>query len=478
MKKSLISICILLAAVSAANAQEFSTTYFLDNNIYSYRINPAIPAEKGFVGLAVGNINVSAASSLGLNSILYPNGSGGLVTGFHSSVSAGQFLGNLPESVDVTENLNMNFLSVGFWAKNAFHSIEFNIREDVYAGLPKDIFELFKLGSRDIPYDLTNTAVNAKSYAELSYGYSRRIGEKFSFGGRVKLLAGLASADVAFNKGAVSVNGNNVAYDLDAKLRLSSGFLKLGTKSEAPDTYDFSEFEFDQTNLSPSGWGGAVDLGLTYKPNRNLTLSYSVTDLGGIAWNYGLLGHSSGSDSFSGETIKSDGTLKGDFEKFIDGFESLADFKKIEGEESSFDMLACTMHLGARYNMPFYDRLSVGLLASYRIDKYAPSLEARLGATVTPIDWFSITGNYGINTYGRTFGAALSLNLLNLNFVLGYEGYSGKTGKVSFSEGAEPVAVPLGSFMEMVKLGVNITFGKRHNTFKPLKKSATETASE
>ena len=469
---------MMLAAVTAAKAQVFTTTYFLDNNIYSYRINPAIPAEKGFVGLAVGNISMSAASDLGLGSILYPNGSGGLVTGLHSSVSAEKFLGNLPESIGISENLNENLLAVGFWSKNAFHSIEFNLREDVYAGLPKDIFELFKCGSRDIPYDLTNTVVRAKAYAELAYGYTRKIGEKISVGGRVKLLAGLVSGDVAFNKGAVSVNGNSVAYDLDAKLRLSSGFLKLGTKSGAPDMYDFSEFKFDQTNLSPSGWGGAVDLGVTYKPIKNLTISYSVMDLGGIAWNYGLIGHSSGSDSFTGETIKSDGTVKGDFEKFIDGFGSLADFKKVEGEESSFDMLACTMHLGARYNMPFYERLSVGLLASYKIDRYDPCIGARLGATVTPIDWFSITGNYGVNTYGKTYGAAFSLNCLNLNIVFGYEGYSGKIGKVCFSEGAEAVTVPLGSFLDMFKLGVNITFGKRHNNFKPLKKPAPETASE
>lgn len=457
----------MLAAVSAARAQEFTTSYFLDNNLYSYRINPAIPGEKGFVGFAISNLNLSFGSNTGINAFLYPR-NGKLVTGLHSSVSSTDFLGKMPTTLRMDQVFNENLLAIGFWTKKSFHNIELNIKEDIYAGLPRDMFEMFKCGSRDYPYDISNTRLSVKSYVEVAYGYTRKINDKFSVGGRLKFLVGLASGDVLFNKGNLTINGNEVSYDLDARARLSTTLLNLNIDvKDNTDVFDFSTLRMDIGDIKPCGLGGAVDLGMTYKPVKDLTLSLSVIDLGGISWNYNIIGKSSGSNSFTGETIKSDGTINGDLKKFTDKLQELAEFKKVEGEDKAFNMLSCTLHLGARYFMPFYDRLSVGLLASYRIDKFNPCLGAKVGATVTPVDWLSLTGNYGINSFGKNYGLALSLNALNFNVVLGYEGYSGKISRVNVAD-ILSIGTPLGPFQNMIKLGINITFGKRHNNLKPL----------
>lgn len=470
MKKTILSICIILAAVSAAKAQEFTTSYFLDNNLYSYRINPAIPGEKGFVGFAISNVNLSFGSNTGINAFLYPR-DGKLVTGLHSSVSSSEFIGNMPKTLRMDQVFNENLLAIGFWTKKSFHNIELNVKEDIFAGLPRDMFEMFKCGSNPYPYDISNTRLSVKSYVEVAYGYTRKINDKFSVGGRLKFLVGLAAGDVLFNKGDLTVNGNQVSYDLDARVRLSTTMLNLKMDvKDNTDIFDFSTLRMDIGDIKPCGLGGAVDLGMTYKPVKDLTLSFSVIDLGGISWNYDIVGKSTGSDSFTGETIKSDGTIKGDLKQFTDNLQKLAEFRKVEGEDKAFNMLACTLHLGARYFMPFYDRLSVGLLASYRIDKFNPCLGAKIGATVTPVDWLSLTGNYGINSYGKNYGLALSLNALNFNFVLGYEGYSGKISNVQVAD-ILSLVTPMDSFQNMVKLGVNITFGKRHNGFKSLSDS-------
>lgn len=467
MKKTFTSICILLAAISAASAQEFATSYFLDNNLYSYRINPAIPGEKNFVGFAVSNVNLAYGSNSGLNSFLYPKADGsGLVTGLHSSVSPEQFIGNLPKNIGADQVFNYNIVAVGFWTKNAFHNIEINVKEDVFTGIPRDLFEFAKCGSRDYPYDISNTGVSMKSYLELAYGYTRKINDEFTVGGRLKFLMGLVAGTLNFQKGDLTVNGNNIAYDVDASLRLSSNFLEMGTKGDG-SIYDFSAFNLDAKHISPCGWGGAADLGVTYKPEKNLTISFSLLNLGFISWKYNIVGKSVKKDVFTGETIKADGSDDGDMQKFIDNLATIVDFEKV-GAESASDMLSCTVNLGARYNMPFYERLSVGLLASYEIDKFAPCMSARLGATVTPVDWLSITGNYGINSYCKTFGVAMSLNAASINFMFGYEGYSGAVSKVSFSDTFGMSRTPLGPFMNMVKFGVNITFGPRHNNFKPV----------
>lgn len=468
MKKTILSIFIMMAAISAAKAQEFTTSYFLDNNLYSYRINPAIPGEKGFVGLAVSNINLSFGSNTGINAFLYPNPNGsGLVTGLHSSISAEQFIDNMPKNIRMDQVFNENLLAIGFWTKKSFHNIEVNVKEDIFAGLPIDMFKMFKCGSRNYPYDLSQTTASIKSYVEVAYGYTRRINEKFSVGGRAKFLVGLAAANARFDTGNFMVNGNEVSYDIDAKLRLSTTMLSINGRKDDPSIFDFSTLKLDLSSIKPCGLGGAVDLGMTYNPLKELTISFSVIDLGCISWNYNIIGRSSGSDSFTGETIQSDGTVKGDLQQFTDKLQTLAEFEKVDGEENSLEMLACTLHLGARYSMPFYNRLSVGLLASYRIDKYNPCLGAKIGATVTPVDWLSLTGDYGINSYGKNFGVALSLNALNFNFVLGYEGYSGKISTFRPTD-ILSIVTPIESFQNMVKLGVNITFGKRHNNFQSL----------
>ena len=470
MKKTILSICIVLAAISAARAQEFTTSYFLDNNLYSYRINPAIPGEKGFVGFAISNVNFSFGSNTGINAFLYPR-DGKLVTGLHSSVSSSDFLGKMPENLCMEQVFNENLLAIGFWTKKSFHNIELNVKEDIFAGLPKDMFKMFKCGSRGDAYNISDTRMAVKSYVEVAYGYTRKINDKFSIGGRLKFLVGLAAGDVFFNKANLTVNGEKVSCDLDARLRLSTTLLNMGVRQDNPEIFDFTTLgpAGALADIKPCGLGGAVDLGMTYKPIKDLTLSFSVIDLGGISWDYNIVGKSSTDKEiiFEGETIKPDGTIQGDLKKFTDSLQKLAEFKKVEGEDKAFNMLSCTLHLGARYFMPFYNRLSVGLLASYRIDKYNPCLGAKVGATVTPVDWLSLTGNYGVNSYGNNFGLALSLNALNFNVVLGYEGYSGKISRVNVAD-ILSIGTPLGPFQNMIKLGINITFGKRHNSFKPL----------
>lgn len=468
MRKLFIFAAAMLSFAASVSAQEFSTTYFLDNNLYSYRINPAIPGEKNFVGIGISNVNLSFGSNVGLNSILYKKADGTLTTGLNSTVSSDVFLGNLKQNNRLDQVFNENILATGFWTGKAFHNIEINVKEDIFVGLPRDLFAMLKTGVSDYPFDISQTNASVKSYAELVYGYTRRINGKWSVGGRAKFLMGLASGRVGFERGTVSFNGSQVSYDVRAGFQLSSNFLQLGLRPDDAGIFDFSSLKMDFSNFSPCGFGGAVDLGVTYRPVKGLELSFSVLDLGGIAWKYNIVGESSGSDKFTGETLKSDGTLSGDLKAFADKLADLAEFTPVDGGKSSFEMISCTLNLGARYHMPFYERMSVGMLVNGKFDKYNSCFGVRFGLTVTPVDWLSVSGNYGINTYCATYGAAISVNGGNINFLLGYEGYSGPVSNVKVSGILMPLATPLKSFQNMVRAGINITFGPRHNDFKPI----------
>ena len=87
--KPIILTLALATAGICASAQSRSS-YFLDNYVYGYRLNPAIMSERSFFSLpVVGNVQADIQSGIGVSTLLYPAPDGnGLVTGFNSSVSS------------------------------------------------------------------------------------------------------------------------------------------------------------------------------------------------------------------------------------------------------------------------------------------------------------------------------------------------------------------------------------------------------
>ena len=483
MKRILLTISVLVAAVINCGAQNSQSEFFLDNNVYSYRINPALAGEKGFVGIAIGNIDIALNSNLGINSFLYPKPSGqGLVTGLNKSISSKEFLSRLKNVNSLNEDFGMSILAFGFWQKEkeVFHNVEINVREMANTSLPKDWFALLKSGSRETPYNLSNTNVSGLGFVEIAYGQSRSVNEKISVGGRAKLLLGLANVNTNFNDASLKLNGSELYCGINGELRGAIPFIKFGTKTSQYDPsrkniLDFSKMEFDYSNISPAGYGLTFDLGVTYKPLNDLTLSFSVLDLGALGWKYNTVGKSVAGYTFTGFALDLSGEgIQQESQKALDSAMELVEFEKQNGSVTSVEMLPCRLNLGARYRMPFYNRLSVGFLGTYRISRYMPWFDARFGATITPIDWLSLSGNYSFSTYGNNFGAVLSLNAASINFIFGLDAYSGKVSKLKWDKLDVPwlsaMPLPLGAFHYNLRLGITITFGTRHNDLCSIRK--------
>lgn len=476
MKKIFTSFCALALVLVSAGAQSMQTTFLLDNNMYSYRINPAQPAEKGFVGFIINNVNLSAGSGIGVGNLLFER-NGSLVTGFNKAVSYNDFIGKLKDVNSVVVDENLSLLNFGWWTKhNFFNNVEFNIRGTQSVSLPRDLFAMLKAGSREDPYNLRDLSTHDQIYAEVAYGLSKSFGDgKFSIGARLKFLVGLANFNTLSNNAAFTVNGQNIAYDADIQLRGAANIINIGTResSQVPgrEVLDFGNLTFNPKGLKPAGFGGAVDIGITFKPVSGLTVGLAVLDLGAVKWNYNIFGRATGSDSFQGLTVNGLKDAQSDVQKELDEalkkLQQLVEFEPEDGSSSAVEMMPFTVNASVRYNMPFYQRLSVGVLGTYRPYIYNKLWEVRGGVTVTPIDWFSVTANYGLNNYGPTFGAAMSLNFLTFNLFAGVEGYSGRLGR--FTAGNIPVPFPVGKFRYNLNLGLTITFGERHPQYKPTK---------
>ena len=451
--KKIFSVSAAIIAMSlictVASAQSFRTGYFLDNYIYSYRINPAIVSDDSFFGLAVTNIDLQNSSNIGISSILYPSGNS-IVTGLNSKVSADEFLGKLSQNNGLNLDESINILSMGFAKKDHYSTVEVNVRAMAGASLPYDLLAFLKKGGIGKTYDISNIYANAKAYADVSYGYARDINDKISVGGRVHFLVGLANVTARSQNTSISMSEQEMAVTSDMNIT-SAGLLELSTTSDG--AIDASNTKFGMDN-GMGGFGASIDLGAVYKPIDGLEVSLAVNDLGAISWSNNFTGKASGRSTVSGGTIKlNDGKLETDLENALTALTECVNVKNT-GKSSSFEMLPATIAAGARYTMPFYEGLSAGMLATIHTGTCSSWYDLRAGATITPARIVSAAANLGISSFGPTFGAALNLHLGPVNLVAGTDCFMSSMTKISNI----PVPVPLNKFVLNAHLGLSISF--------------------
>ena len=115
-------------------------------------------------------------------------------------------------------------------------------------------------------------------------------------------------------------------------------------------------------------------------------------------------------------------------------------------------MLDPTVYVGLEYRMPFYRRMSVGLLSTTKISGIYTWTEGRLSVNVNPTNWFSATTNYAYSTFGHSAGLAFTLHLPGFNMFVGTDSYIPMLN-------VNPQFIPINKVNTSVTYGINIMFG-------------------
>lgn len=386
--------------------------------------NPAENAslERGFV--RVGEIQSVSRNNVGAASFLFPSGDK-LVTGLHSSISDEVFLGGLKPVNSLYSQIDYNLVSYG-WKGSArgFHTLEAGARVNYGLSVPKEIFRILKEGTAQSPYDLSTIRAFGNVYGEIAYGYSLPLDDKFSIGGRVKLLVGLNSVDVITRRFNLTTTEEQYILDLDADIDVTNRNKKIGTDENG--YLDYTSFSGKGKLGTPSGCGVAMDLGLVWKPSDGLTLSAFVMDLGGILWYYGNAGTSSGSYTFEG--LKELTTDEMEQDKIMAklkkaGEEVLAVVKPkaVEGR-FKYKSIPLNANVKANYEMPFWKNLSIDASGFYTGYNYcAPYWEARGGLSLSFPGLARLGISAGSGEYGFVYGANGSVEFQSFRLYAAYE---------------------------------------------------------
>lgn len=447
MKRKITALLLAAAAIVPAAAQELRTSYFMTTSDYRHEMNPALLDHK-YVGmpLVLGNLNVGTTGNFGLSNFVFkmePGWQGYGVNGrthttfMHPSVDAGKFLGDLKEKNRLSANLKYNLVSVGFKGLGGFNVVDLSLRSNTNVCLPKSLFAFAKEQKGNTEYNISNLGVRTENMLELGLGHSHKIDDKWTVGGKVKLLLGLGYADLSANDLTATLGDDlwRIRGDVRMSAALLGMKLKTGEKRD-PDNPDRAEMKFDDIDFgfSMPGIGLGFDFGATYKVMDNLTVSAAVTDLGFVAWRNAQRASSRAEWSFDG--FDSDISVNDDEDsegkpiedQFDDLGDDLEDLLKVydDGKKTDTRALAATINVGAEYALPAYDKLRFGFLYTSRIQGKYSWHQGMISANVKPAKWFEASLSGAVSSTGATAGLVLDFHAPRFNFFIGADRFMSK----------------------------------------------------
>lgn len=461
MKKSLrymAAALTMVAAILPTSAQELRTSYFMETSNYRHQMNPAL-LDSPYFGMFFSNINIGMTGNIGAKQFIFDtNGLPGYTGNYRyttfmdPNVDAATFLNKLHDKNRFDLYLNYNLFSVGFKAWGGVNLLELNLRSNTNLTLPKGLFEFAKTAGEKEHYEFGGLGMRTQNYMELALGHSRDINKQWRVGGKLKFLIGAAYAD--FTADNVTLDMTEDAWRIQSNAQMKASLLKSDVIHEDPSKNSADGRprvkELDNFGFSLPGFGMALDLGVTYKPIENLTLSAAITDLGFISWKNTHHASSQGDYTFDGFNNIYIGSDKDQTEDIDDQFDQIGDDLEEmfsvydDGTKTATQALAATLNVGAEYKLPAYDKLKFGFLYTSRIHGKYSWHQGMLNVGVRPVKWFECNVNGAVTSTGVTAGGMLSLKAPHFNFYIAADRFFSKLGKQG---------VPLNSS------NGNITFG-------------------
>lgn len=410
---------------TSMHAQEVNTLYFMHNAPMRHTINPSFQPESnvyvllpmiGYTSLGLGN------NAITMKDLIFKDPTTGkTITALHPDAE-GILWNKLPQNMNINTNLHLNILSFGARVSKQKGYFHVNISERIGMGieLPKSTFgPLLGQGLNNINLNSLNTSISA--YTEVAVGYSHIINEQWTVGGKLKVLLGHTYVRGYFNELNMTSTQEATRLYGDGRFQVAgivnSQLLEgLMSGEGIPNNY------IDQllNDLKSPGLGGAIDLGMTYKPWEYLHVTASVTDLGFIHWKKGEQAVIAMDTTFTGlgdmkyeNYTDQNGTFQTD--AFInDATENLTSYLDAlhiqDPTQKPFtQMITANLNIGVEGNF-WKDRLGIGVYSRTRFYNSQIAEEITFGAAFRPFKCFNLAASYSVfNGHSSNIGAAISI---------------------------------------------------------------------
>lgn len=316
--------------------------------------------------------------------------------------------------------VSLNLLNGGFRFKELnYMTFDLALKADAYMFVPKDFFRAILYGANNSShFNLKNFSLESYMYGELAVGYMRQLSEKWILGVKLKGLVGFAgihsqinSLDIYTPKNKWKLSAYGDIYAMTPYIKNNGNTTTLGSSADL---------------MSPQGIGGAIDLGVTFKPVENLVISAAIIDLGFINW-----GNTENIASISakGEYIFDEAnysfnpndqrSLNALFSQISANIDKSVNFRRTQGANNSITQrITTTANLGIEYGI-LDNMLSFAALSNTRVNYGKIMQELTLGINVRPADWFKAYLTHTLfNARCNTIGLGISVQAGPVNIYL------------------------------------------------------------
>lgn len=427
-KKTLAVTLMLISSSIAIYAQYVQNNYFMETAIMRHQSNPAFLLDDRYITIPfLGNIQANISGNFGASTFIFnidPATNNGYKWGtfMHPDVSNEAFYNKLGKSdVRAFTMINYNVFSMSF---NSFHGtniVELNVRSNAASNFPNELFRFAKDPTAKTEYDFVGLKTRAQAYTELALGHAHRINKDLTVGAKVKLLFGEAYANMDVEKLQLKMAEDEWAV----KGRINASAAILNSHIALDQDGHFSAIENMKAGLT--GLGLAIDLGATYQLHqvKGLEFSLALNDIGYIRnkvqnfkpnkdldWTFnGFKNAYVASDKENSQDV---GT---EFKQLGEDFKDLLRFQETP-EKRITAAIPMTLNVGAEYVVPFYEKMSIGLLHTQRINDLAEWHSTMLTARVRPVKEFEAALSTSVGTSHTCLGAAISLYCPGFSLIL------------------------------------------------------------
>ncbi len=448
-----MAFVLMLAALSGAKSQSDNSLYWLRSIPQASENNPALmPNAKFFFGLPA------------LSSIYFGVLNSGFAFGdFYRKDNNGDYywdedhmLSKLSDRNYFASNVGIDVFGMGFNVGKGFLSLGISENINSLFVYPKDLIFLLTKGidhfvSNDTPSDFEGSEIDILHFREYGLGYSFPIGQKLTFGIKLKAVQGLGKINFLARQMLVSqISQTNFVLDADLELNVAFPF-KLGPFETLGDDF-MDDFDPKEYFMGFRNLGGAIDLGFFFKPISMISIGLSATNLGFINWSSGVESYRmTGQTDFEGL----DGNGGDEDNVAISGSE----FERIRDALSdAFDVVSTDKTL--KQNLPAMFYASVGLhlgkIQTLGLVSRSVLIDGKIRPDFTfsynfiPFNAFGFAASYSIvDDAPNYFGAAFNINIGPLQVYAVADNISGYFDlRATKSLHA--------------RMGMNMVFGNRH----------------
>lgn len=479
MKTRLFHIAIVLLMATSISAQQVNTLYFLESAPMRHTINPAFqPVSWMYIGITPLSLtSFNMTNSLAISDLVYKR-NGQAVTALHPNETA-QYNKILKRGIGTEMDAELAIFNFGIRIKeNGYLYVGINEKVQMDAGLDARFLNFLCNADGSQTLDLSNTGLTLYAMTEIMGGYSHKINEQWTVGGKLKFLYGNAYAAMTQQSMKMQVSPEAWHAQMDGNLLVSGAFFKKLPNGSSFDNLSSNSGFVDSDNIGnffkPAGFGGSVDLGATYKPHEQVRIALSVTDLGFIHWtgdNYSIKGDETycGKDYNYSEFTRVDGKAIGDtLVGFFKDFYTKA--TKINGDPSASGytrMLNAKLNFGVDANF-LDDRLGVGIYSRTSFYNHKAYEEVTLGLAYRPVKCVNLAATYSfVNSNWNSIGFGLNLipyDGVSLTIATDYIPFTYcDWDQISKAEKATQVVMPYKVRGLNVAVGFNIVIGTMEN---------------